>query len=122
MELCNFCRDINLRAVFPPYLHARKGFKHQPDLVNMIQAARLGCELCQFFLKCAEEFSRDEFEKVRNGGQLYLRGSLLGECYICSEEKAPLSLAPRLCNFYCFAPDLSRSYPLPMQMTAAKIA
>ena len=122
MELCKFCRDINLQAVLlPPGRYYGKGFKHQPDLANMIQAAVLGCELCQFFLECAEGLSQDKYEEVRNGGQLYLRGTLEGECYIYNEDNRLLYLEPSLCSFYCFAPDLSRSYPLPMQMTAAKI-
>jgi hypothetical protein len=88
----------------------------------MIQAAGSGCELCQFFLKCAEGLSQSSFEKVRNGGQLYLRGTLKGKCQIYNVDSRLLSLEPSLFSFYCFAPDLSRSYPLPMQMTAAKIA
>lgn len=81
MELCKFCRDINLQAVLPPPgEYYGKGFKHQPDLANMIQAAGLGCERCQFFLKCAEGLSQDKFEEVRNGGQLYLLGERGGKC------------------------------------------
>jgi hypothetical protein len=88
----------------------------------MIQAAGLGCELCQFFLECAEGLPQNELEAMQNGGQLYLRGTSDGECHIDNEVSRLLYLEASLLSFYCFAPDLSRPYPLPMQMTAAKIA
>jgi len=117
MELCKFCRDItvNFQAAFPPpgeYWGSR--FEHQPDLANMIHAAGLGCELCQFFLKCAEGLSLDKFEEVQKGGQLYL-------CDVNGKMSIE-SFGGHLCYFDYVAPDLSKSYPLPMHMTAAKIA
>jgi hypothetical protein len=127
MGLCKFCRDINLQPVLPPGKYYGKGYKHQPDLVNMIQAAGLGCELCQFFLKCAEGLSQDKFNEVQEGGQLYL-------CHLREERMVIKTLGQRptygsetedekvICYFDCVAPDLSRSYPLPIQMMAAKIA
>jgi hypothetical protein len=121
MELCKFCRyiTVNFQAAFPPpgeYWGSR--LEHQPDLANMIRAAKSGCELCQFFLKCAERLSPDKFEKVQKEGQLYL-------CLLDTKWYRKLSIATfsgYLCDFDCVAPDLSRSYPLPMHMTAAKIA
>jgi hypothetical protein len=118
MELCKFCRDItvNFQAAFPPpgeYWASR--FEYQPDLANMIHAAGLGCELCQFFLKCAEGLSQDKFEEAQKGGQLYV-------CDLQDRKMSIRTLNKHLCYFDCVAPDLSRSYPLPMHMTAAKIA
>jgi hypothetical protein len=102
MELCKFCQDItvNLQAALPPPGEGRKRYKHQPDLANMIQAAGLGYELCQFFLKCAEGLSQDQFEEVQKGGQLYF----------CDLKVGTMSIQPSrglLCYFDCVAPDLS---------------
>jgi hypothetical protein len=133
MKFCKFCRNIDLQAELPPGKYVGKGYKHQPDLVNMVQAAGLGCELCQFFLNCAEGLSQDGFEEVQNGGQLYFgvvgEGTMSIKTYtLCpapgsesEEERVPSVNGASLCYFDYVTPDLSRSYPLPMQMTAAKI-
>ena len=119
MELCKFCRDIYLQAAFPPPgPYGSRGYRHQPDLANMIQAAGSGCELCQFFLKCAEGLSQKDFDEVQKGGQLYLRSRWGETMSIVTYGQLPISVRVRssLCYFECFAPDSSKSCPLSMQM------
>jgi hypothetical protein len=114
MELCKYCRDIDFQIAFPPPRESwgmdssYTGYKHQPDLAHMIQAAQSGCELCSFFLKCAGEWPHDSLRGVQAGGQLFLRGAGRGDMYLASEvlssDQPSGHVEKYLCRFDCFAP------------------
>ncbi len=53
---------------------AYTGYKHQLDLGSMVQTASSGCEICSFFLKCAEEWPHHSLDEVQGGVSLALTG------------------------------------------------
>ncbi len=121
MELCKYCRNIDFQAAFPPPKYSRgprssySGYKHHPDLASMRQAAKMGCELCSFFLICAEGTPRMLLGMVQDGRQLYLRGADMGCMFITTDRHPRLlpdvdregrvhSIWTYFCRFDCFAP------------------
>ena len=101
----------------PLKLDLSVGCRHHPDLASLFRSARSGCELCTFFLKCAEDWPSLPVG-VTQGGQVYIRGRDHGTINImfdikCSPEidgNEDLDLGVIiLCQPHCFAPHSSKS-------------